>query len=69
MHTDDHLITTACDMLKAAGPHGHECAVDAVLASVAARESVRGAEATVSTSDTDDMTRLLAGDPVGIEKI
>ncbi|MFG2431619.1 hypothetical protein [Streptomyces sp. NPDC048590] len=42
-------------MLKAAGPHGHKYAVDAVLAAVVGREAARGAEATVFTSDSDDM--------------
>jgi len=69
VHTDDLVIAMARDMLKAAGLHGHTYAIDAVLAAVAGREAVRGAQATVFTSDTDDMNRLLAGHPVRIEKV
>ncbi|MEV0007175.1 hypothetical protein AB0M10_08615 [Streptomyces sp. NPDC051840] len=69
MHTDDHVIALARDMLKEAGLHGHKYAVDAVLAAVAGREAARGAEATVFTSDTDDMDQLLAGRSVRVEKV
>jgi hypothetical protein len=41
---------------------------DAVLAAVAGREAAQGAQATVFTSDTDDMNQLLAGHPVRVEK-
>ncbi|MGW4032653.1 hypothetical protein ACWEFL_25700 [Streptomyces sp. NPDC004838] len=69
VHTDDQVITMARDMLKAAGLHGHKYAIDAVLAAVAVREAVRGVQATVFTSDTDDMDRLLSGHSVRIEKV
>jgi hypothetical protein len=69
LHTDDQVITMACDMLKATGLHGHKYAIDAVLAAVAVREASQGAEATVFTSDTDDMARLLAGHLVRVEKV
>lgn len=69
VHTDDHVISTARDMMKAAGLHGHKYAIDAVLAAVAAREATKGAQVAVFTSDTDDMCRLLTGHPVRIEKV
>ncbi|MGW4202758.1 hypothetical protein [Streptomyces sp. NPDC004726] len=69
VHTDDQVITMARDMLKAAGLHGHKYAIDAVLAAVAVRAAVRGVQATVFTSDTDDMDRLLSGHSVRIEKV
>ncbi|MEU1176824.1 hypothetical protein ABZ464_04100 [Streptomyces sp. NPDC005820] len=69
VHTDDQVIAMARDMLKAAGLHGHKYAIDAVLAAVAGREAARGAEATVFTSDTDDMNQLLAGHSVRVEKV
>ncbi|MER8000588.1 hypothetical protein [Streptomyces sp. NPDC095613] len=69
VHTDDQVIAMARDMLKAAGLHGHTYAIDAILAAVAGREAVRGAEATVFTSDTDDMAQLLAGHSVRVEKV
>ncbi|WP_432105741.1 hypothetical protein [Streptomyces sp. bgisy091] len=69
VHTDDQVIALARDMLKAAGLHGHKYAVDAVLAAVAVREAARGVEATVFTSDTDDMDQLLAGRSVRVEKV
>jgi hypothetical protein len=69
VHTDDQVIAMARDMLKVAGLHGHKYAIDAVLAAVAAREAAKGAQATVFTSDTDDLTRLLAGHPVRVEKV
>lgn len=69
VHTDDLVIAMARDMLKAAGLHGHKYAIDAVLAAVAGREAAQGAQATVFTSDADDMNRLLAGHPVRIEKV
>lgn len=69
VHTDDQVISTARDMLRTAGLHGHKYAIDAVLAAVAAREATQGAQATVFTSDTDDMTQLLAGHSVRIEKV
>ncbi|WP_432034680.1 hypothetical protein [Streptomyces antibioticus] len=69
MHTDDQVIAMARDMLKTAGLHGHKYAIDAVLAAVAGREAAQGAEATVFTSDTDGMNRLLAGHSVRAEKI
>jgi hypothetical protein len=56
-------------MLRTAGLHGHKYAINAVLAAVAAREAAQGAQATVFTSDTDDMTQLLAGHSVRIEKV
>ncbi|MFF0852290.1 hypothetical protein ACWDU8_00750 [Streptomyces sp. NPDC003388] len=68
-HTDDQVIAMARGMLKAAGLHGHKYAVDAVLAAVAGREAAQGAQATVFTSDTDDMNRLLAGHSVRVEKV
>ncbi len=68
-HTDDQVIATARDMLKTAGLHGHKYAVDAILAAVAARESAQGAQATVFTSDADDLHQLLAGRPVRVEKV
>ncbi|MCO4698810.1 PIN domain-containing protein [Streptomyces sp. RO-S4] len=69
VHTDDQVITMARDMLKSAALHGHKYAIDAILAAVAGRESARGAQATVFTSDTDDMTQLLAGHSVRVEKV
>ncbi|QDY77261.1 PIN domain-containing protein [Streptomyces qinzhouensis] len=69
VHTDDQVIAIARDMLRAAGLHGHKYAIDAVLAAVAGREAVRGAQATVFTSDTDDMSQLLEGHSVRIEKV
>nr|WP_202548948.1 hypothetical protein [Streptomyces sp. SID8352] len=69
LHTDDQVTAMARDMLKAAGLHGHKYAIDAVLAAVAGREAAQGAEATVFTSDTDDLTRLLAGHSVRVEKV
>ncbi|MBJ6645512.1 hypothetical protein [Streptomyces sp. BSE7-9] len=69
VHTDDRVIATARDMLKTAGLHGHKYASDAVLAAVAAREAERGVQATVFTSDTDDVNQLLAGRPVRVEKV
>ncbi|MFR9673570.1 hypothetical protein [Streptomyces sp. TR02-1] len=69
VHTDDHVIAMARDMLKAVGLHGHKYAIDAVLAAVAGREAAQGAQATVFTSDTDDMNQLLAGRSVRVEKV
>lgn len=69
VHTDDHVIASARDMLRNAGLHGHKYGIDAVLAAVAERESARGAETTVFTSDTDDLNQLLAGRPVRVEKV
>lgn len=69
VHTDDQAIAMARDMLRAAGLHGHKYAIDAVLAAVAGREAVLGAQATVFTSDTDDMSQLLAGHSVRVEKV
>lgn len=69
VHTDDQVIATARDMLKTAGLHGHKYAIDAILAAVAAREAAQGAQATVFTSDTDDLHQLLAGRPVRVEKV
>ncbi|WP_338781492.1 hypothetical protein [Streptomyces sp. DG1A-41] len=63
------MIAMARDMLKAGGLHGHEYAMDAIPATVAGREAAQGAQATVFTSDTDDMNRLLAGHPVRVEKV
>lgn len=69
VHTDDRVIAMARDMLKAAGLHGHKYAIDAVLAAVAGQEAAKGAQATLFTSDTDDMNQLLAGHPVRVEKV
>ncbi|MFJ7149562.1 hypothetical protein ACIQVT_15355 [Streptomyces sp. NPDC100445] len=69
VHTDDQVIATAREMLKTAGLHGHKYAIDAVLAAVAAREAAQGAQATVFTSDTDDLHRLLTGRSVRVEKV
>jgi hypothetical protein len=69
MHTDDQVIAMARNMLKVAGLHGHKYAIDAVLAAVARREAAQGAQATVFTSDTDDMNQLLAGHSVRVEKV
>lgn len=69
VHTDDQVIAMARDMLKAAGLHGRKYAIDAILAAMAGREAVQGAQATVFTSDTDDMNRLLAGHSVRVEKV
>ncbi|GAA3626882.1 hypothetical protein ACG5V6_03485 [Streptomyces chitinivorans] len=63
-HTDDRVIVTARDMLKAAGLHGRKYAIDAVLAAVAGQEAAQGAQVTVFTSDADDMRQLLADHPV-----
>ncbi|WP_101258737.1 hypothetical protein [Streptomyces barkulensis] len=68
-HTDDRVIATARDMLKAAGLHGHRYAIDAVLAAVAGQEAAQGAQVTVFTSDADDMRQLLADHPVRVEKV
>ncbi|WP_432056877.1 hypothetical protein [Streptomyces sp. bgisy022] len=69
VHTDDQVIAMARDMLRAAGLHGHKYAIDAVLAAVAGREAASGAQATVFTSDADDMNQLLAGRSVRVEKV
>ncbi|WP_432249129.1 hypothetical protein ACRAR1_17660 [Streptomyces sanyensis] len=69
LHTDDQVIDMARGMLKAAGLHGHKYAIDAILAAVAGREAAQGAEATIFTSDIDDMALLLAGHPVRVEKV
>ncbi|MDX3241466.1 hypothetical protein [Streptomyces sp. ME18-1-4] len=69
MDVDDRMIAMVRDMLKAAALHGHKYAIDAVLAAVAGREAAQGAEATVFTSDTDDMAQLLAGHSVRVEKV
>ncbi|CAL9306263.1 hypothetical protein [Streptomyces sp. SudanB25_2051] len=69
VHTDDQVIAMARDMLKGAGLHGRKYAIDAVLAAVAGQAAVRGAQTTVFTSDTDDMSQLLSGHPVRIEKV
>ncbi|MBU7598440.1 hypothetical protein JGS22_012650 [Streptomyces sp. P38-E01] len=69
VHTDDRVIALARDMLKTAGLHGHKYAIAAVLAAVAGREAAQGAEATVFTSDPDDMNQLLAGHSVRVEKV
>ncbi|MEE1938424.1 hypothetical protein V1L54_03175 [Streptomyces sp. TRM 70361] len=69
VHTDDQVISMARGMLKAAGLHGHKYVIDAVLAAVAGREAAQGTEATLFTSDTDDMDQLLAGRSVRIEKV
>jgi hypothetical protein len=69
IHTDDQVIATSRDILRTAGLHGHKYAIDAVLAAIAAREAGSGLQVTVFTSDTDDMTRLLADHPVRIEKV
>jgi hypothetical protein len=69
VHTDDQVIAMARDMLRTAGLHGHKYAIDAVLAAVAGQEAARGAEATVFTSDADDMNQLLAGHSVRVEKV
>ncbi|MDH6226483.1 hypothetical protein [Streptomyces sp. MJP52] len=69
VHTDDEVIAIARKMLKTAGLHGHKYAIDAVLAAIAARETASGIQVTVFTSDTDDMTQLLADHPVRIEKV
>ncbi|HEX5566523.1 MAG TPA: hypothetical protein VFY14_06255, partial [Streptomyces sp.] len=64
-----HLIALARSMLKAASLHGHEYAIDAVLAAVARSASDRGEQVTVFTSDVDDLERLLTGQPVKVEKV
>ncbi|MFJ3825430.1 hypothetical protein [Streptomyces nodosus] len=69
VHTDDQVIAMARGMLMAAGLHGHKYAIDAVLAAVAGREAAQGAQATVFTSDADDMNQLLAGHSVRVEKV
>ncbi|MFJ9374382.1 hypothetical protein [Streptomyces sp. NPDC101455] len=69
VHTDDQVIAMARSMMKTAGLHGHKYAIDAVLAAVAGREAARGAQATVFTSDTDDMNQLLAEHSVRVEKV
>ncbi|MGW7166991.1 hypothetical protein ACWGH3_17130 [Streptomyces sp. NPDC054884] len=56
-------------MLKAAGLRGHKYAIDAIPAAVAGLEAVQGVQATVFTSDTDDMNQLLAGHSVRVEKV
>lgn len=67
--TQSARTATGNPELKAAGLHGHKYAIDAILAAVAGREAVQGAEATVFTSDTDDMAQLLAGHSVRVEKV
>ncbi|GLF97401.1 PIN domain-containing protein [Streptomyces yaizuensis] len=69
VHTDDQVIAMARDMLRTAGLHGHTYAIDAVLAAVAGREAVQGAQATVFTSGADDMHQLLEGHSVRVEKV
>lgn len=70
VHTDDQVIAMARDMLRTASAlHGHKYAIDAVLAAVAGREAAQGTQATVFTSDTDDMNQLLAGHSVRVEKV
>ncbi|MFF9559969.1 hypothetical protein ACF1DY_29650 [Streptomyces albus] len=61
VHTDEQVIAMARDMLKAAGLHGRKYAIDAILAAVAGREAMQGAQATLFTSGTDDMNQLRAG--------
>nr|WP_203633427.1 PIN domain-containing protein [Streptomyces halstedii] len=68
-HTDEQVISTARDMLRTAGLHGHKYAIDAVLAALAAREAAQGAQVTVFTCDTDDLRQLLAGHSVLVEKV
>lgn len=68
-HTDDRLISMARGLMKAAGLHGHKYAIDAVLAAVTARETERGNDTVVFTSDTEDLQQLLADHPVRIEKV
>lgn len=69
VHTDDRLISSARSMLKDAALHGHKYAIDVVLAAVAREASDRGEQVTVFTSDVDDLERLLAGQPIKVEKI
>lgn len=69
VHTDGQVIAMARDMLKAAGLHGHKYAIEAVLAAVAGREAAQGSQATVFTSDADDVNQLLGGRPVRVERV
>ncbi len=55
----------AIELLETAGLHGHKYAIDAALAAVALRQH---GDATVFTSDEEDM-RLLCGDRVVIQRI
>lgn len=48
----------AAKLLKAAGLHGHKCAVDASVAEVALRQP---GPVAMLTSDLDDMARLCDG--------
>ncbi|CAM5565604.1 hypothetical protein [Streptomyces atroolivaceus] len=68
-HTDDKVISLARSMMKTAGLHGHEYAIDAVLAAVAVKTAERGLEVTVFTSDVDDMDQFLAGHPIRVERV
>ena len=55
----------AIELLETAGLHGHKYAIDAALAAVALRQH---GDATVFTSDEEDM-RLLCGDRIAIQRI
>ncbi|MBH0776014.1 DNA-binding protein [Nocardia bovistercoris] len=61
----DEIAFDAIDLLRAAGLHGHEYAVDAVVAATALR-AVR--PVVIATSDVDDMTKL-CGKEVRVVKI
>ncbi len=59
------LSDRAIELLTAASMHGHQHAIDAVVAAVALAE--RG-DVTIFTSDADDMRRL-CGDRVAVVKL
>ncbi|MER6464945.1 hypothetical protein ABT278_31425 [Streptomyces sp. NPDC001228] len=63
------MIAMARDMLKTSDLHEHKYSIDAVLAASAAREAAQNAQATVFTSDTNDLHQLLAGRSVRVEKV
>ncbi|MFE7132441.1 DNA-binding protein [Streptomyces sp. NPDC057638] len=51
----EQTAKAAAELLKEAGPHGHEYAIDATVAEVALRQP---GPVALLTSDGDDMTRL-----------
>ncbi|MER5761003.1 hypothetical protein ACFRJ1_33385 [Streptomyces sp. NPDC056773] len=66
---DASAIAVARALLTDAGLHGHKYAIDAVLAAVAVVKARRGEQVTVFTSDAGDLTRLLSGHPVLVERV
>lgn len=61
----EQIADAAIDLLRDAGLHGQEYAIDAALAAVALR---RPGRVTIFTSDEDDM-RKLCGDRVAVVEL